>query len=259
VDRTLDFLRRHKDRPRFVTLWTNDLHATYHPSPAMQKKHGGTDAPTRTYENFLGVLEEYDREIGRLLDGIKSLGLEENTIVFFTGDNGAGPHAAIRNGGFRGGKLTLYEGGIREPFIIRWPKKIAAGTVNDATVLCAVDLLPTLTSLAGIELAEAAEASCDGEDLSSAVLGKTPARERPLYWENGQTRPAEAPRGPSLAIRKGDWKLLVNHDGSDAELYDLRADPKETSNRAGERPAAVSELSAEVIAWSKTLPHRTHP
>jgi arylsulfatase A-like enzyme len=260
VDKTVDFLRRHKAEPCFVTLWTNDLHATYHPSPAARKKHGGVDKPTATYENFLGVLEEYDREIGRLLDEIKRMGLEENTIVFFTGDNGAPQiNAAKRNGGFRGSKLTLYEGGIREPFVIRWPGRVPAGTVNDVTVLSAVDLLPTLTTLAGVELPGEAKGECDGEDLSAAVLGAEVKRAKALYWQNLMDRPADAPRGPSLGIRKGDWKLLVNRDGSDAELYDVRKDPEEKRDVAGGNGELVKEMAGEVRGWAETLPGRTHP
>src|SRR5690606_20590005 len=104
-------------------------------------------------ENFWGVLEEYDRQIGRLLDGLKEAGLEENTIIFFTGDNGPAPHYDhMRTDGMRGMKISLYEGGIRQPFIIRWPGHIKPGTVNSQTMMTAMDLLPTLTSLAGIEM-----------------------------------------------------------------------------------------------------------
>ncbi len=261
--RALDFLKRHNDKPCFVTLWHNDLHATYHPTPEMAKKHGGVSKPTKSYENFLGILEDYDREIGKFLDELEKLGLAENTIVFFTGDNGSGTHPEKRGAGLRGAKLTLYEGGIREPFIIRWPGKIPAGSENNATVLSSVDLLPTLTSMAGIELSTEASGKCDGEDLSHTMLKPQAARsmERttPLYWENGTTRPPGSPRGPSLAIRKGDWKLLVNHDGSDMELYDIAKDPRETTNVTDQNTSVAEELKREIIAWSKTLPSRTHP
>ena len=260
VDRTVDFLKRHQSEPCFVTLWTNDVHAPYHPSPAMQKKHGGTDENSPSYKNFLGVLEDYDREIGRLLDSLKEMGMEENTIVFFTGDNGPEPHAEVRNAGLRGRKMMVYEGGIRQPFLIRWPAgKIPAGAVNDQTVLCAVDLLPTLTSLAGVPLPEPAADQCDGEDLSAATRGEAIKRTKPLYWENMKMRPDGSPRGPKLAIRKDDWKLLMNHSGSAVELFDLSRDPYEKTNLADQHPDRVKELSTEILAWAKTLPSRRQP
>src|SRR5690606_25838974 len=151
VDRTLDFMKRNQDKPTFITLWPDDLHTPFRPSPEMLKKYGGVENGFGEIENFYGVLEEYDREIGRLLDELKANGMEDNTIVFHTGDNGPAPHYdRLRNDGMRGMKLTLYEAGIRQPFAIRWPGHIPAGTENTKTLLNAVDLLPTLAGLAGV-------------------------------------------------------------------------------------------------------------
>lgn len=271
VDRTLDFMKRNKDKPTFVTLWPDDLHTPFWPSPEMLEKYGGKAYDFDSIENFWGVLEEYDRQIGRLLDGLKAQGMEENTIVFFTGDNGPAPHYdRKRLDGMRGMKLSLFEGGIRQPFVIRWPGKIPAGTENSKTVLSAIDLLPTLASLAGVPIVPEGKGKIDGEDLSSAMLGTPVERNGTLFWEYGRRNRRGEPRAgiplakgenrsPNLGIREGDLKLLVNDDGTSAMLFNVREDPKETKDLAAGNKARVEEMSKKVIEWQKSLPHRTHP
>lgn len=265
VDRTLDFLKRNDGKPAFVTLWPDDLHTPFRPSPAMLEKHGGSEDRDRSMKNFLGVLEEYDRQIGRLLDGLREQGSEENTIVIFTGDNGPAPHFDHqRNDGMRGMKLSLYEGGIRQPFLIRWPKRIPAGKSDEETVLSALDLLPSLAALADVQLPAEAKERGDGEDLSVALLGTPTERSKPLLFEYGRTaavpRPKDAAdQSPSLGIRKGRYKLLVEPDNSRHELYDIPKDRFESTNLADELTTLAQQLAKEVIGWSKKLPHRTHP
>jgi arylsulfatase A-like enzyme len=248
VDRTLDFIRRHKDRPFYVNLWTADVHDPH--VPEMRVKDG--------LENFRAVLAEFDRQMGRLLDGLRELGVDESTLVLFTGDNGPNPpfHPS-RTGGLRGQKWSLYEGGLREPFLARWKGTVPAGRVDETTVLAAVDLFPSLVALAGVRPPDGA--AFDGEDLSGALLGRRVNRTRPLFWEYGR-KPgylypkAEIDRSPNVAVRDGRWKLLVNADGSGAELYDLTADPRETRNLAGDAPEAARSLRSDALAWRATLP-----
>jgi arylsulfatase A-like enzyme len=264
VDQTLDFMKRHEKQPRFVTLWPEDIHTPFNPSADMLQKHGGKPGEDRSLENFYGVLEEYDRQIGRLLDGLKNQGAEENTIIFFTGDNGPNPdYDGLRTDGMRGRKGTLYEGGIRQPFLIRWPGHIPANKADDVTIMGSVDLLPTLTALAGISVLPDAREKMDGEDLSAAILGNPTERKKPLLFEFGRMRPKQAPRNrdrsPQLALRQGEYKLLVNRDGSDLELYNLEKDRNEKVNVADQNTTLAQELSKQVLQWSKTLPSRTHP
>jgi arylsulfatase A-like enzyme len=179
-------------------------------------------------------------------------------LVIFTSDNGALPNfRGLRNGGLRGSKLSLYEGGIRMPFIVRWPGHVPAGRVDQQSVLCAVDLFPSLCAVAGAALPK--DAAFDGEDLSGALLGKPAARRRPLYWEYGRNEkffryPQGAGRSPNVAVRDGKWKLLVNADGTRAELYDLSRDPKETIDLAAQQPEIAARLSREAIEWRQSLP-----
>jgi len=263
VDRTLDFMKRNASKPTFVTLWPDDLHTPFRPGKEMAAKYNAKP-DDRSIENFHAVLEEYDRQVGRLLDGLKAQGQDANTIVFFTGDNGpAPPYGELRTDGMRGMKLSLYEGGIREPFIIRWPGRVPADVENSETVMCATDLLPTLTKLAGIQMTDAGKQQTDGEDLSAAVLGQPMKRKTPLLWEYGRTAKVPRAKGkdksPGLAIRQGDLKLLINPDYTGPQLYNVAKDPNEKRNLADKHPEQVQQMAKTVVDWSKTLPHRTQP
>lgn len=253
VDRALEFLRRRKDAgPCFVNLWLDDPHTPWVPPAGA--------AQGDTPENLKGVLTGLDREVGRLLDGLRELGLERKTLVIFTSDNGPLPtFDGARTGGLRGSKLSLYEGGVRLPFIARWPGNTPAGRVDEQTVLAAVDVLPTLCALGGARMPDGV--TPDGQDMTAALRG-TPVVERKaaLFWEYGRhDRYFEYPkvhqdRSPNLAVREGKWKLLVNDDGSRVELYDLSADPRETTELSARRPEVAAELTKRALAWRTSLP-----
>lgn len=251
VERTLDFLARHPNQPCFINLWPDDVH-----TPWVPDEHTGKgDTPA----NFRPVLIEMDKQIGRLMAGLKRLGVDERTLVIFASDNGALPtFRGARSGGFRGSKLSLYEGGIRLPLLARWPGHVAANRVDTTTVFSALDVLPTLCGLTHATLP--AGAQLDGFDLSAALLGRPVApRAQPLFWEYGRNPtafnyPAGRDRSPNLAVRDGSWKLLVNDDGSGAELYDLASDPAEANNLAAREEATTQRLREAVLAWRRTLP-----
>jgi len=256
VDKTLDFLRRHKDRPCYVNLWPDDTHTPWVPSQERLGLYPNGPAQER---NFRAVLDEYDRQMGRLLAGLKELGIEERTLVIFTSDNGPLPSfRGSRSGGLRGSKLSLYEGGLRMPFIVRWPGHVPAGRVDQQTVLAATDLFRSLCALAGVTLP--AGPAFDGEDLSSALLGKPVKRAGRLFWEYGRNNHSfafpriSADRSPALAVREGDWKLLVDADGSNTQLYNLEADSKEKRNVIDSHPELAARLKAQLLAWRKSFP-----
>jgi arylsulfatase A-like enzyme len=258
VDKALDFLARHKDRPCFVNVWLDDPHTPWVPDAA-----AGQGASTA--RNLKAVMEEVDRQIGRLREGLKALGIEQSTLLIFTSDNGPLPTLdGRRSSGLRGSKLSLYEGGIRLPFFAVWPGMIPAGATDDTTVFGAVDVFPTICKLAGTE--PPAGTRSDGEDRSPALLGTPqPGRARPLYWEYGRNDTSfdyptvrngarRGDRSPNLAVRDGRWKLLVNADGTGAELYDLPADPAETKDLAATHPEQVTRLTKLLLEWRKSLP-----
>ena len=182
------------------------------------------------------MIERLDRDVGRILDKLRERGIDENTIVFFTSDNG--PH---REGGhdpdffesrgpLRGIKRDLYEGGIRVPTLARWPGKIEPGQVSDQT-WAFWDVLPTLAELGGA----AAPSDIDGISMLPALLGKPQRQHEYLYWEFHE-------RGFRQAIRMGDWKGVRLAKGAKIELYDLAKDLGEQDNIAGEHPDVVQKV-----------------
>jgi arylsulfatase A-like enzyme len=252
IDRTLDFLaRRGAAAPCFVNLWLDDPHTPWVPDAKSDKK----DTPA----NLRPVLADLDRQVGRLLDALKSRGLDERTLVIFMSDNGPLPtFRGDRSGGFRASKLSLYEGGIRMPFLVRWPGHVPAGRVDEQSVLSATDLLPTLCAIAGARAPDSH--TLDGIDASAALRGRTVTRPAPLLWEYGRNdtffRLPGAPgdRSPALALRRDQWKFLINPDGSRAELYDLAADPAEKNNLATAQRALVQEFSRLAQDWRASWP-----
>lgn len=255
VEHALDFLRRHKGQPCYVEIWPDDVHTPWVPNLERE-----AEAPNSWQErDFAEVLTEYDVQMGRLFAGLKALGLETNTLVVFTSDNGPLPsfnHA--RTGGLRGSKLSLYEGGIRVPFIVRWPGHTAAGRVDEQTVLEAVDLFPTFCAIAHAPLP--AGFAFDGEDMTAALDNQPFAPTKAIFWEYGRKskffnypgHPYD--RSPHLAVREGKWKLLVNADGSRVELYDLDADGNETSNVTDANPELAKRLTDAALTWKRSLP-----
>ena len=258
VDKTLAFLAKNKEKgiPSYVDLWPDDMHTPYVPSQEVYNQ-GQKDNNWERQINFTSVLKELDRQIGRLLDGLEKLGIADNTIVIFTSDNGPNPsYKNGRTGGMRGQKATLYEGGIRMPFMVRWPAKIAAGQRNDETVLCSVDIFPTVCALTGVKPVTNGY-TLDGKDESSVWLGKSHKRRKtPLFWEFGRhfvgkEMPANAyqTRSPNICMRDGDWKVIVNYDGTHLELYNLKNDVNETENVASEYPKIAEKMSRKAIEW----------
>jgi len=255
VDRTLDFLKRHQGQPCYVNLWPDDVHTPWIPEgrDLRKRQHPANES------SFKPMLAEYDRQIGRFMEGLKTLGLDEQTLVIFTSDNGPLPTLNnARSGGLRGAKDSLYEGGTREPFIVRWPGHTPAGRVDEKTVMNAVDFFPTFCKLAGTVLPK--NLKFDGEDMSVAFAGKSVTRKKPMFWEYGRNEtfgyPRENPgqRSPNVAVRDGKWKLLVNADGSNVELYDLDSDCGETQNIAGENSKVSTRLTKAALDWRRSLP-----
>ena len=256
VDRTLDFLKRHKNQPCYINLWPDDVHTPWVPE--------GTDIQKRRHENdesepnFKAVLAEYDKQVGRLLKGLQDLGIDKHTLLVFSSDNGPMPaFRGRRTGGLRGSKISLYEGGTRMPLIVRWPGHIPAGRLDDKTIMIGVDFFPTFCKIAGASLPDGA--AFDGEELSACFFGTSTNRKSPLLWEYGRNAAFGYPRiqhdrSPNVAIRDGKWKLLVNADGSDVQLFDLESDRNEDRNIAAEKPEIAARLKNTALQWRKELP-----
>jgi len=265
VDETLKFIESHRDRPFYVQDWILLTHATLNPTEEQLKPFGRFSAEGVPFKSpaqiYYASAASADREIGRLLSRLDEMGLGENTIVIFSSDNGPedmsirnASHSGVGSAGpFRGRKRSLYEGGVRLPFIIRWPARVPAGKVDTTSVVSAVDFLPTICKLTGVPVPPGLD--LDGQDMSAAWCGQPQQRTKPLLWEwrFGIAGPV-INKSPILAIREGDWKLLLNPDHSRIELYDIPRDPSELNNQAEHHPDVVDRLSRRALEWQKTLP-----
>ena len=237
-------------------------------------RKGGGDVDD-AMRHFLGDLYSLDLDVGRLLAKLDELGLRENTIVVFNSDQGAAPvrlpgdksegtpkskkakkqgddgREELRfnlvgdSGGLRGGKHIDYEGGVRTPFIVRWPGHVPAGRVDEASVLSGADWLPSLCAIAG---ARHGLTDLDGEDSSPAWLGGTHVRTKPLFWKTNSTN-----SGPAMRVE--NWKLRASHrNRGDTELFDLATDAAERKNLAAEKADVVATLKQRLDAWTASLP-----
>ncbi|WP_210420875.1 sulfatase [Chitinophaga sp. XS-30] len=162
----------------------------------------------------------------------------------------------------RGTKLSLYEGGVRMPFIISWPGHIPPGTVDSSSAMSAVDLIPSLASLSNISLP--GDYRSDGIDRSAVLLGKPATRNKEMFWEYGRNDiafryPPPRDKSPNLAIRSEDWKLLMNSDSTDIQLYNIKEDKYETNNIQESEPAIVEKLKDKLLRWWDSLPKLTQP
>ncbi|MEI8290477.1 MAG: sulfatase-like hydrolase/transferase [Verrucomicrobiota bacterium] len=280
-DEAIKFIEQHKNGPFYVNVWGHIPHNPVNPTDALVKRwdglkvkdddfapqmlpkfndvrhaHGDVDDGMRRY---LADVESLDDSVGRLLKRIDELGLRENTIVVFNSDQGAdmtkagfgGLHFNQMgyNGPQRGGKHTNWEGGLDVPWIVRWPRHVPAGRVDQQSVISGADWLPTLCALTGIKINLN---EFDGEDASAAWLGKGPhLRTKPLFWKTS------APGSDSF-IREGQWKLRhpTRRNDGELELYDLADDPGESKNVAKQHPDIVQKLSSKVEEWVATLPKK---
>ena len=267
VDEAIGFIREKKGGPFYLQLWTLVPHATLNPTPEQlapyaRLRAGGKGFPhASAAEIFSSSVTDLDAQIGRLMAALEELGVADNTLILFSSDNGpedihiknAGHSGVGSAGPFRGRKRSLYEGGIRVPGIVRWPARLPAGKIDDASVVAAVDWLPTVCRLAGVSVPQGHR--LDGEDISDVLSGTSRPRKTPLMWE-WRFRIAGEPfhHSPMLAIREGDWKLLLNPDRSRVELYDLPRDLTQLNNVAEKHPELVARLSEQVLTWSQGLP-----
>ncbi len=256
VDKTLNFLINNKDKPCFINVWTDDVHTPWIAGDDENGKYAGKPQEEKSFKE---VLREYDKQIGRLMSGLKEMGIDKNTIVIFISDNGPLPNfRQDRSAGYRGSKLSLYEGGIRLPLLIRWPDRIKAGLIDSTSILSALDFLPSLAKIVNAEIVDFKD--LDGQDVHEAWLGKAIIRKNPLLWEYGRNDttafsfPKKENKSPALAIRDGDWKFLMNSDKSGVELYNLRKDSREELNVANNHKKLLNKYSQILSEWWQNLP-----
>lgn len=257
IDKTIDFMKRNQNSPCFVNLWPDDMHT---PWVGNKEEQGLAPKGTESKENFRTVLIEYDKQIGYLLSRLKEEELDKNTIVIFTSDNGPAPsfeHSRTNN--LRGCKASLFEGGIRMPFIV-WSSGnlVSKGMIDETSVMSATDIFPSVCALTNVSLPKGYKG--DGENMSKALKGTPQKRGKAIVWEYKRNDSNAFPKArgidasPNLAIREGDWKLLVNDNESDVLLFNLANDVNEENSVADTNPKIVKKLKAKVLSWRRSMP-----
>ena len=246
TDWTVDFLRAQaasKDRPFFLYLAYNAPHFPIEP-PAdwLAKVKARAPQTEEKRAKNIAFVEHLDHHIGRVLTALQESGLAENTVVVFTADNGGSLPHAQSNAPWRGGKQDHYDGGLRVPFMVRWPAGIKPGSRSGYAGLI-FDLFPTFLEYAGVK----PPPELDAASLVPVLEGGAPTTARDLYFVRREGGPQYAGKSYE-AIISGDWKLMQNDPFSPLELYHLGSDPAERTNLAAANRKKVNELSALLSA-----------
>ena len=237
------FIESHHDRPFFLYLPHHGVHTPLQAKPEVAAgyaaKRPGIPAKLATYA---AMVESVDDAMGKILDTLDRLGIRDRTAIFFTSDNGG--QASITDMlPLRAGKGSAYEGGIRVPFIVSWPEVTKPGSTSDVPVITP-DIPATILDLTGVGIEPGQP--IDGRSLAPLLRGDTLAREA-LYWHYPHYHPGGAI--PHSAIRAGNWRLVHFYEDDRDELYDLAADPGETTDVAKERPEKTADLRRRLDTW----------
>lgn len=248
TQKALEFIEANKGRPFFLYLPHNNPHVPLGAKPELIEKYRDAFNPI-----YAAMIETLDDSIGRILAKLKDLNLVENTIVIFTSDNG-GLHVlelpntpATHNGPYRAGKGYLYEGGLREPLIVRWPRVVTAGSVVETPVSIS-DLFPTLAEFADVSVPEGLDYQSIAPLLRGEVAG---GKARQFFWHFPHyTNQGGRPAG---AIREGAWKLVEHYEDGRLELFNLHTDPGETTDVAAQHPERVASMRGSLEAWRRSV------
>jgi arylsulfatase A-like enzyme len=258
ADAACEFIGKHAGKSFFVYVPFNAAHIpnpknkapgkpTIWQAPAHYFELYGYEADsTDPHEGYHAVMSALDAAVGRIVKRVDALGLRQDTIVMVMSDNGASinPNWELEtgtNGPFRGGRVQVYEGGIRTPCVIRWPGRIKPGTVCHEMV-ANIDILPTVLRAAGIDAPT--DRVIDGRDIAATLAGKSRTPHETLFFQYQAFSGA----------RQGRWKVVRPDPADPFELYDLCTDPGEVRNLAERRPKIQSRLVAAFEQWRKQFP-----
>ena len=278
VQNSIQFIEKsHAEKtPFFINLWMHEPHTPHHVVPKYQQMFPELEDKHNVYAS---VLAHADDRIGDLLNKLDALGIADNTMIIFSSDNGPASHKAAKSklemqydsatgvgytttasmgvtAGRRGCKAHLLEGGIGTPFIVRWPGVVAENTVDNMSLISAVDLLPTFCEIADIDLPT--DYKPDGVSKLKVLKGEVQAeRNKPLFWKNSSI--SNSKDKPYNAVVYKKWKLLISHDQKNIELIDYTKDIFEANDLSADYPEVVLELKTMLNNWNKTLPDSADP
>ena len=245
ADRALAFIDKNAGRPFFLEVAFNAPHFPYQPpgkpQDARTRETYGPQIGTRA--DYIEMVEHMDLRLGEIIRSIDTHKLTATTLVIFVDDNGGERFSS--NAPFRGTKLTLWEGGIRVPCVVRWPGVIPPGVVSHQPIMT-MDL--TAMILAACKVTTPAGLELDGVDVLPMLAGKAPVRERTFFWRIKHP----SARSGQKAVRRGRWKYLT--DGEIHLLFDLETDPGEAHDVSEQNPEVLGELKRLMAAWEKQMP-----
>ena len=274
---TLKLIETNKDKPFFLYLAFYDVHTPIQAKKPLIEKYrkkaermglpkqatflsdgtpergtrpGLSQNKSRQVQNdpsYAAMVETLDTNVGRVLDKLERLDLDENTIVLFTSDNGGYP-PITSNLPFRGGKGWAYEGGTREPWIVKWPGVTQPKTTCDVPVIF-TDIFPTVLEMVGLPLRP--DLHCDGLSFVPLLKGETKPIHDALFWHYPHY--ASYGCGPYSSIRTGDWKLIEWLEDNSVDLFNLQQDPGEQNNLADAMPQKVTEMRKQLHQWRKDV------
>ena len=250
------FIKRHKDKSFFLYLAHYAVHIPLAAKTELIRRFQIAAEPGQTHTNavYAAMIQSVDESVGRVMKKLEQLKLADNTVIFFMSDNGGlavteGPNTpSTSNAPLREGKGYLYEGGIREPLIIRWPGVVRPGSVC-GTPVCSIDFFPTILEIAGIK--SGTNNVIDGVSLVPLLKQIGGFKRDALYWHY----PHYAPQGgkPGGIIRQGDYKLIEFYEDGHLELYDLKQDIGEKNNLAEKMPDKAMALEMKLDAWRRDV------
>ena len=284
TDKSIDFIEDNKDNPFFLYLSHYGVHTPFEAPERLVKKYR-KKLKTMTFEGdkylpisgtgvgdelhhqnnavYAAMIESVDESLGKIFQTLEKLGIAEDTIIAFTADNGglsnrgavngqvSGRPLATSNLPLRTGKGWLYEGGIREAFIVKWPGVTKPGFVNETDVVVGSDLYPTFLEMANLPFEP--QNHVDGASIVPSLKGQKFERGKPVFWHSPASRPYSTGDTDSSAVRMGDYKLLEWYNANHVELYDLLKDIGEQMNLADKMPEKKAEMLKVLHEWRKKI------
>ena len=258
-DEAVRFIRqhasaRHRDGPFFLYMAHYAVHMPIQGKEDLVAKYKAKPVTNQKNPTYAAMVESVDHAVGRILGVLDELDLADNTLVIFTGDNG-GLLGPTDNAPLRSGKGYPYEGGIREPLLIRWPGVAEAGSECHVPA-SSIDFFPTICEAAGVDLP--GDRPIDGESLVPLLKGQGKPKRDALFWHFPHSRPyPPGKRGiwvvPYSIVRAGDWKLIKRYEGKPFELFNLAEDLPEKNDLSDKLPEKVKELDGKLTAWLESV------
>jgi len=257
TDEAIKVIKKVKDKPFYINLCYHTVHTPIEGKSELVEHYKNKVKPGMHHQNYeyAAMVHCLDENVGKLMSQLEELGVADNTVVFLFSDNGGyvnqyKKRIVTNNYPLRSGKGSLYEGGIREPLLIRWPGVTEAGSVCREPV-SSIDFYPTILDISGLKGDPNHNADMDGISLMSLLKNPNAKLDRnTLYWHYPHYY---ATTSPVSALRQGDWKLLEYFEDNHVELYNLKNDIKEQDDLADKMPAKAEELRENLHQWRKSM------